>query len=128
MNAPFSLRPGSVPLNLEAVGLDLALQSRQQADADFETLLAEAVAEFGGELLFHLRFEGEEAFSHVAAARLGDDIDRQLVLVTLPMDGGAPQVAPAETEDHPFGSFARSYAEIVGPPGTAEDAARPGTP
>lgn len=113
MDAP-KLSPEELPaLNLEGVGLELVLQSWHSLDHDFETTVSGALDKVGGELLFQMRFDGGEEFQHVAAARVGDGEDLQVVLISLPLDGSPPRVEPASGEVHPLGRFASSYADFA---------------
>ncbi len=108
MSVPALNGDESSPVSLEALGLELALQTSGSAEADFGTALDEA----GAKLLFDIHVAAAGGEDYVAAVTVGDGPERQLLIVTRP-SSGAVSIEPAETSTSPIARLAPAFADVM---------------
>lgn len=80
--------------------------------AVFDEALNRVLSSAGGEVLFRIAGDAEEA-EKVAAVRLGDGEARLIALVILPANGAPLRVEPVDDSANPLAPLARSYASLV---------------
>ncbi|MBX3529222.1 MAG: hypothetical protein KF849_01360 [Rhizobiaceae bacterium] len=95
-----------IPLSLEAVELELALQAAEAEEFD------KALHGAGARLLFGVHPATGTAQPYVAAVVVGDGADRQFLIVTRPAEG-AVSVETAETSKSPLARLAPSFAAVM---------------
>jgi hypothetical protein len=95
-----------IPLSLEAVELELSLQTAQTADLDA------ALRSAGARVLFAVHPATGSDAPFVAAVVVGDGEERQFLIVTRPADG-AVSVETAETSGSPLARLAASFAAVM---------------
>ncbi len=95
-----------IPLSLEAVELELALQSADTAD--FDATLRSA----GARVLFAVHPAAGSDAPFVAAVVVGDGEERQFLIVTRPADGSV-SVETAEASRSPLARLAPSFAAVM---------------
>lgn len=79
----------------------------------FAEVVDGALEAVGGRLLFKLQVEADGQCQHVAAASVGDGDQRQFLLLTLPVDGGALKVETAAKSTSPAAGIAAAYAGLM---------------
>jgi len=109
------------PVAAETAGTDEAV-SEGESDVDpdakpfdpavFDEALNRVLSSAGGEVLFRIAGDAEEA-EKVAAVRLGDGEARLIALVILPPNGAPLRVEPVDDSANPLAPLARSYASLV---------------
>lgn len=101
------------PVLLEAVELELALQSAMPFAEGCESAVREALAKTGGALLFHMRPDADEPDRWVGAVLFGIDDDTRIGLVAISETKGSVSVEMAEGSDSPLARIAPAYAEVL---------------
>jgi hypothetical protein len=79
----------------------------------FAEVVDGALEAVGGRLLFKMQVEADGQRQHVAAASVGDGDQRQFLLLTLPVDGGALKVETAAKSTSPAAGIAAAYAGLM---------------
>lgn len=113
MNAPATPQEELPVPSLDAAQLESALGDHDLADEGFEDAMRVALQTAGGEMLFNMRMGGEMDGQWVAAVALGHGEDRHFAIVTVPEDGGALRVEPAEKSELPIARIAAAYAGVM---------------
>ena len=108
--ATVSPTPESVPENAQA---ETVSETREAADAQFETAIAETVNTVGGVVLFQMTLDEGEASHRVAAISIGAGEEREIVILDLPAEGGSVSVQPAAQSELPIASIAAAYAGLA---------------
>src|SRR6187549_3375597 len=98
--------------SLEAVELELALQSQNLVSLGFEESIRTALKPTGGEILFQMRIENDDC-QHLAAVRIGRGEQREFALVIMPPDGGLVRVEPIAQSSNPVAAITESYAGLM---------------
>jgi hypothetical protein len=98
--------------SLEAVELELALQSQNLVSLGFEESIRTALKPTGGEILFQMRIEDDDC-QRLAAVRIGRGEQCELALVIMPPDGGLVRVEPIAQSSNPVAAITESYAGLV---------------
>lgn len=92
---------------------ELAPENRSVSEAEFVEAVDGALESVGGRLLFKMRIENEGQDQHVAAASVGDGSNRQFLLLTLPVAGGALKVETISKSANPVAGIAAAYAGLM---------------
>ncbi len=92
---------------------DLVPETRTVSEDEFAEVVGGALEAVGGRLLFKLQVEADGQRQHVAAASVGDGDQRQFLLLTLPVDGGALKVETAAKSTSPAAGIAAAYAGLM---------------
>lgn len=87
--------------------------SESVSDEDFLKAANEALDAAGGRLLFSMRALNDETEEHVAAGCVGDEAERQFLLISQPVSGGALKVESASKSGNPLAGIAASYACLM---------------
>jgi hypothetical protein len=98
--------------SLEAVELELALQSQNLVSLGFEESIRSALQPTGGEILFQIRIDNDDC-QHLAAVRIGRAEQREFALVIMPPDGGLVRVEPIAQSSNPVAAITESYAGLM---------------
>jgi hypothetical protein len=100
-------------LSMETVEFELALQLQSQPGKAFEAILADALRNVGGKLLFDMPSQPETSSGHVAAVSLPSGEERVLALVVQSVEDGALSVEPAEQSANPVARIVPAYAGVM---------------
>lgn len=114
MNAPQTGFAPEADASLEAIELELALQTQDLAAAGFETCVANAAEATGGKLLFHMPVEFMPGCQRIAAVLAGKGSDQRTVMVMLDESGERTFVEDAGN-GNAFSGLASSYANLMNP-------------
>lgn len=79
----------------------------------FAEVVDGALEAVGGRLLFKMQVHADGVRQHVAAASVGEGAERQFLLLTLPVEGGALKVEPAAKSASPVARIAAAYAGLM---------------
>jgi hypothetical protein len=101
------------PVLLEAVELELALQSKMPFETGCESAVRDALTQTGGALLFHMRPDADEPERWVGAVLFGAGEDSQIGLVTISERQRTVSVETAERSDSPLARIAPAYAAVL---------------
>jgi hypothetical protein len=96
----------------ESLG-DLVPEARTVSEDEFVEIVGQALEVVGGKLLFKMRIDADGQGEHVAAAAVGTDDNRQFLLLTLPINGGALKVETAAKSTNPVAGIAPAYAGLM---------------
>lgn len=102
-----------LPVTLEAVELELALQMQDIVARGFEDSVQDAVEAAGYKFLFQFPAASENGRQRVAAVSAGEGDDRHILLVHLGEDGETLQVETANDNADSIANFAVSYAGLM---------------
>lgn len=86
---------------------------REVSDDDFEVVVRGALEAVGGTLLFKMKVGADSEAHHAAAAAVGLGTSRQLLLLTLPTQGGQLKVETTSRSNSPLAKIAESYAGLM---------------
>jgi hypothetical protein len=104
---------GITALAMETVEFELALQLQSLPGKAFEAVLADALENVGGALLFNMPVQPAAGSGHVAAVSLPAGEGRILALVIQPAEGGMPRVEPAEQSANPVARIVPAYVGVM---------------
>ena len=102
-----------MPITLEAVELELALQMQDIVARGFEDSVQDAVEAAGYSFLFQFPAGQENGHQRVAAISAGVGEDRHILLVHLADDGETLRVEAPDSEPSSVAQFAASYAGLM---------------
>ncbi|TAN00736.1 MAG: hypothetical protein EPN45_14005 [Rhizobiaceae bacterium] len=103
---------GLAALAMETVEFELALQLQSLPGKAFEAVLADALENVGGALLFNMPVQPGVGSGHVAAVSLPSGEGRILALVIQSADG-ILRVEPAEQSANPVARIVPAYAGVM---------------
>lgn len=103
----------NMPITLEAVELELALQMQDICSKGFEDSVQNAVEAAGYNFLFQFPAGSEDGHQRVAAVSAGDGEERHILLVHLADDGETLRVEAPDNENNSVAEFAASYAGLM---------------
>jgi hypothetical protein len=107
-------RPDDIdPALLEAVELELSLQSAMPFEDGCEAALREALAKTGGALLFHMRPDADEPDQSISAVFFGSGDDINIGLVTVSEKDRTVSVEAVEKSRSPLARIAPAYAAVL---------------
>jgi hypothetical protein len=107
-------RPDDVdPAALEAVELELSLQSAMPFKDGSEAALRDALAKTGGALLFHMRPDADEPDRSISAVFFGSGDDINIGLVTISESERTVSVEAVERSKSPLARIAPAYAAVL---------------
>lgn len=86
---------------------------REVSDNDFEEVVRGALEAVGGTLLFKMKVGADSDAHHAAAAAVGLGDSRQVLLLTLPTQGGQLKVETTSRSSSPLARIAESYAGLM---------------
>jgi hypothetical protein len=92
---------------------DLEPDTKAVSDDEFAEVVGGAIDAVGGTLLFKMCVGDGDGAQHVAAACIGDGGNRQFLLLTLPISGGALKVETAARSTNPVAGIAAAYAGLM---------------
>jgi hypothetical protein len=92
---------------------DLEPDTKTVSDDEFAEVVGGALDAVGGTLLFKMCVGEGDGGQHVAAACIGDGGNRQFLLLTLPIAGGALKVETAARSTNPVAGIAAAYAGLM---------------
>jgi hypothetical protein len=98
---------------LEAVELELTLQSKMPLADGCETAVREALAGTSGSLLFHMRPDAEEPGRWVGAVLFAAGGEARVGVVTISEAERTVSVETAEQSDSPLARIAPAYAAVL---------------
>jgi hypothetical protein len=104
---------GISALAMETVEFELALQLQSRPGRPFEAVLADALANVGGTLLFDVPLQPETDCAHVAAVSLPSVKGRILALVVQSGKDGSLRVEPTEQSSNPLARIVPAYAGVM---------------
>ncbi|MEZ5810774.1 MAG: hypothetical protein R3D45_05090 [Rhizobiaceae bacterium] len=102
-----------LPVTLEAVELELALQMQDIVSNGFEDSVQNAVEAAGYNFLFQFPAGRENGHQRVAAISAGRGDERQILLVHLAEDGETLRVEAPDDKNRSIARFAASYAGLM---------------
>lgn len=107
-------RPDDIdPILLEAVELELDIQSAIPFKDGCEPAVREAVRKSGGALLFHMKPDADEPDKWVGAVLFGIGSDTSIGLVTISESKGTVSVETVERSKSPLARIAPAYAAVL---------------
>ncbi|MEW6629963.1 MAG: hypothetical protein AB1440_03755 [Pseudomonadota bacterium] len=92
---------------------DFEPDTKAVSDDEFAEVVGGAIDAVGGTLLFKMCVGDGDGGQHVAAACIGDGGNRQFLLLTLPISGGALKVETAARSTNPVAGIAAAYAGLM---------------
>lgn len=102
-----------MPITLEAVELELALQMQDIVTKGFEDSVQNAVEAAGYNFLFQFPAGSEDGQQRVAAISAGEGEERHILLVHLAEDGETLRVEAPDGKPNTIAKFAASYAGLM---------------
>ena len=101
------------PVALEAVELELTLQSAMPFKHDCDTAVREALGKTGGHLLFGMNPDADNPDLWVGAVLFGTGDEAHVGLVTISEAEGLLSVETAERSNSPIARIAPAYAAVM---------------
>jgi hypothetical protein len=92
---------------------ELTPENRSVSEDEFVEVVDGALEAVGGTLLFKMRVNSDGQDQHIAAASVGIGDDRQFLLLTLPVSGGALKVETISKSTNPVAGIAAAYAGLM---------------
>ena len=92
---------------------ELVSDNKGVSEEEFIEVVGGALEAVGGMLLFKMRIANDGQDQHVAAASVGDGGNRQFLLLTLPVAGGALKVETISKSVNPVAGIAAAYAGLM---------------
>lgn len=103
----------NMPISLEAVELELALQLQDIVSKGFEDSVQNAVEAAGYNFLFQFPAGHNDGHQRVAAISAGAGEERHILLVHLADDGETLRVEAPNDDSSSIAEFAASYAGLM---------------